>query len=157
MKIVDKTRGAILGLALTLAIAPLSLAHANTTSVISPFNSVEFSQCGAFEAIQASGSVHLVTSTTTDATGGMRVDVHSNYQNVSGVGETTGTTYRFIASNTSKSTTNGSASNYTLDDNVRVIGQGPNNNQVLHILYHVTTDAAGNVTAQTYQFQNACH
>ena len=56
----------------------------------------EFNPC-EFELINTTGTANLVISSKQDANGCTRVNFHINYQNVTGVGATSGKSYRIIS------------------------------------------------------------
>ena len=102
---------------------------------------------GAGEVVALSGSIHtLITSTINDN----RVSgkVHNQPQGISGTGQTTGDKYQgtgVTQSHFTESLVNGQA-NETFVNNFRIVGQGPGNNFLLHIVAHITFNANGDVT-----------
>ncbi len=111
---------------------------------------------GQGEIVALSGVVHMVFSVTTDASGGLHVDTHSNNQGVSGSGITTGDKYQATGGNRFSSNTNGAASEFTFVDSFQLIGQGPGNNLVIHETVHMTINANGDVTANILSVDSEC-
>ena len=111
---------------------------------------------GQEEIVALSGVVHLVFSVTTDASGGLHIDTHSNNQGVSGIGLMTGDKYQATGGNRFNSNTNGGASEATFVDSFGLIGQGPGNNFVIQETAHMTINANGDVTANISSLTAAC-
>jgi hypothetical protein len=93
--------------------------------------------------------IHLVTVTTVDAAGGTHTERHFNVQDVSGVGLRTGLNYRGIHTEThSSNSSNGGASEVTMVVDIKLISEGSASNLTIRdVLFHVTTNADGTVTA----------
>jgi hypothetical protein len=118
---------------------------------------------GAGEPVALTGRVHVVITTTFDASGGVHVIVHETLSDMSGVGLTTGTKYR--ATGTAPRFDEGGLVSVnqemiwmtpqpegrfeaTFVNNFHIIGQGPGNNLVGQVMTHVTANANGVLTAQ---------
>src|SRR5205814_1743223 len=101
---------------------------------------------GAGEDVQLTGMIHDLLHITMDAAGGLHVKSHDNPQGVSGVGLTTGTEYRGTGVTQEESNATAGVED-TFVNNFRVVGQGPDNNFLLHENFHVTVNANGDVTA----------
>jgi hypothetical protein len=129
-----------------------------TTSTDSPISLVvPCAMQGAGEAVTLSGSLHDLFHVTFDGAGGLHLDVHENPQGVSGVGLTSGVKYqgtggtRFDANGTA-----GSTLVVTVVNNLRVIGQGPGNNLLVHENLHVTVNPDGTVTSSHDNVSTTC-
>ena len=139
--------------ALAISLVCLSLlsqpAGAATSTTI-PLNAIRSNDC-TDEQVQLSGNIHLVSQTQRDGT----VVGHFNYQGVSGVGLTSGTEYRastvdnFRISEPFPSDIN-SVSSFHL------IGQGTEENLLVNVLFHITVDANGEVTASIDEVDIQC-
>lgn len=112
---------------------------------------------GCTEPIAFTGSIHLMTTQTTSASGNMHFSTHAQPQGVSGVGLFTGAKYQATGV-----TRNGDhigmsgAFNSSYVNNFRLIGQGPDNNLLIHENFHVTFNANGELTAIHENFKFDC-
>ncbi len=80
--------------ALIAGFSATASAQNNGKSMKMPVN-FEFNPCD-FEFIAASGSMNMVQTSREDKDGCIHAKFHINYQNVTGVGQTTGKNYRII-------------------------------------------------------------
>jgi hypothetical protein len=136
------------GIALAVSIRTASAAVVLNTIVPIPDNAVIFDPCTA-EGVHVTGTIHLVTVTTTDEAGGTHTNMHFNVQGVSGVGLTTGNAYRGIHTETHSSDSHESgASETTTVIDIKLISEGPDSNLTIRdVVVHVTVNAEGEVTA----------
>ncbi len=107
------------------------------------------------ETIELTGSLHIVNSIT-ENDNSYHVLSLSQLQGMSGEGATTG---KYRASGVTKDETNINGvfpMNYSLVNDFRLVGQGPENNFGVHIVTHVTINAAGDVTADVSNVQVEC-
>jgi hypothetical protein len=132
-----------------------ALSHASTgTAVVTntiipvPPNTIINNPC-TNEGVLVSGTIHLVTIATVDAAGGVHTDRQFNVQDVSGVGLRTGLNYRGIHTETRSSNSNSDgASELTMVVDIKLISEGSASNLTIrNVLFHVTTNADGTVTA----------
>jgi hypothetical protein len=95
------------------------------------------------------GTIHLLTVTTVDASGGTHTEMHFNTQGVSGVGLVSGTHYRGIHTETHSSNSAGPApSELTTRIDIKLISEGASSNLTIRdALVHVTVNPDGTVTA----------
>jgi hypothetical protein len=95
-----------------------------------------------------------VLEETFDSAGGAHITEHFNPQGVSGIDLTTGAKYQANGMNKIQEnfTANG-LRNFTLIDNFKIIGQGPENNYTVHQTLHFTISANGVVTANHDNFK----
>lgn len=100
---------------------------------------------GVGETVVLSGDLHIVLNVTIDDQGGVHVKEKFQPQGVSGLGLTTGTTYR-ATGGTQTEFNIGFGVEETDINNVRLIGPGPGNNLLIHSTDHITINANGVVT-----------
>ncbi|HEY6242606.1 MAG TPA: hypothetical protein VIX17_01590 [Pyrinomonadaceae bacterium] len=137
-------------LTLSLAAVAFSQAIAITTNDFVPFALVAFVPCangGAGENVLVQGTLHIEDHITINGNRAT-IKTYVGPQGATGVGQTTGDTYRGVGNTQETDTiplTNG-AFEFTFVNNFRMIGQGPNNNLQVHQTIHETIDANGNVT-----------
>jgi hypothetical protein len=127
----------------------LRSASTQTTNITNPYSETIFVPCavgGAGEFVTLSGTLHGVFRITIDANGGFHARNLSQLQQVSGVGLTTGDRYR--GTGVIQDSFHGTVGEvFTLVTSFQVIGQGADNNFVVHHLVHLTVNANGTVTA----------
>jgi hypothetical protein len=130
----------------------------SNTSV--PIEFLDFVPCadgGAGEYVLVSGYLHILITTTVDANGGFHGKTHFQPQGMSGVGLTTGASYR--ATGVMQEHFNSSAGetiSETFVNNFRLIGPGRGNDLLVHQAVHVTTNANGDVTADVFNSRIQC-
>lgn len=112
---------------------------------------------GAGEVVQVSGPLHTLIRYTingTNVSGGG----HFQPQGMSGVGLTTGTKYQAtgVTQDAFKGSLQNGQLNGTFINNFRFIGQGPNNNFLVHENYHFTINANGIVTSVHDNLSASC-
>jgi hypothetical protein len=122
---------------LSLLSAPLWAARSTTI----PLDAIVFNNCTG-EEVELSGTIHLVSQTQRD---GSEVG-HFNYQNVSGVGLTSGTTYRASTVDTFRLKAPFPSDIHSVRS-LHLIGQGTEDNLLLKVLFHITVDANGKMRA----------
>lgn len=124
-----------------------------------PFARDVFIPCaldGAGEIVSLSGTIHVLITTTQDATGGIHFDRHAQPQNMTGVGQTSGASYQGTGVTRTQFNAPGLPYETTFVDNFRIIGQGSGNNLLLHTTMHQTFDANGNMTADILNTSVEC-
>jgi hypothetical protein len=139
-------------LATAIVVAFAVVAHAavqvNTSANITFSTFVPCAAGGAGEMIDMSGPLHTLLTLTIN---GNHVSGYgmSQPQGISGFGETTGVKYQ--ATGETGTSFGGSLQNgqftQTFVNNFRMIGQGPNNNLLVHETSHFTINADGTVTS----------
>ena len=137
-------------LILSVAGAALAQALTITTNDFVPFALIAFVPCangGAGELVLVQGTLHLQDHITIN---GNRASIktHAQPQGASGVGLTTGDTYNATGVTQEQDSIpiiNG-AFEFTFINNFKIIGQGPNNNLLVHQTIHQTVNANGEVT-----------
>jgi hypothetical protein len=147
-------------LSLTLAIALVALtvagpafaqALAITTNDFVPFAQINFVPCangGAGELVLIQGTLHIqqhITINNNRAT----IKAHFQPQGAGGTGLTTGDTYNAtgVTQEVDTIALTGGATEFTFINNFRLIGQGPDNNLLVHQTIHTTINANGTVTS----------
>ena len=103
------------------------------------------------EVVEIRGAIHLVNQTQTDG----RVIGHFNYQNVSAVGLTSGTIYR-VSSVDQTSLASPFPSDITSVQSFHLISLGSSSNLLVHVLFHITVNAEGEVTASISDLDMQC-
>jgi hypothetical protein len=110
------------------------------------------------EIIVFQGEQHLVFNETSTANGHLNTKLHWNADDVTGVGQYTGFTYRATGVSQDHTITDADLPyTNTFINNYHVIGQGQATNADLHETVHVTVDADGNVTAWVTDYNFECH
>jgi len=108
--------------------------------------SVECAAGGAGEQVHLTGEQKNVIHVTIDNAGGLHAKLHGNLQGVSGTGLTTGDKYQ--ATGVINAEFNGKlGEEQTFVRNVHIVGQGNGNNSLIHVLFHITVNPNGSVTA----------
>jgi hypothetical protein len=148
--------------ALTAALVGASAAGAQATAVTTneflPVTVLAFVPCandGAGELVVLEGTLHVLTHVTMDDGGGLHVKQHFQPQGISGTGLTTGDTYH--GTGVTQTEFNATAGvEQTSINNFRIIGQGPDNNLLVHSTVHVTITPNGDVTSVVDNFSVEC-
>ena len=131
---------------LSLLIAPLWAA----TSTTIPLEVIRSGDCTG-EDVELSGTIHLVSQTQRD---GSEVG-HFNYQNVSGVGLTSGNTYRASTVDTFRLEAPFPSDIHSVRS-LRLISPGPEDDLLVMFLFHITVDANGEITAEVEDVTIQC-
>ena len=148
-------------LTLSFAAVAFSQALAITTNDFVPFAQINLVPCadgGAGELVLIQGTLHIqqhITINNNRAT----VKSHFQPQGADGVGLSTGDLYNATGVTQEVDTlplTNGAAE-FTFINNFRLIGQGPNNNLLVHQTVHTTVNADGTVTSVVDNTSVECH
>ena len=158
VKRVIATGFAIVVAALASAAGAGAQATAATSNELIPIGISVFIPCangGAGEIAVLNGTLHVVSHVTIDDQGGLHVMQHFQPQGVSGVGLQTGDSYQGTGVTRSGfNATAGLESTYV--NNFRIIGQGPNNNSLVHSVFHVTITPNGDVSTVVDNFSVEC-
>ena len=152
-------------LALTLAsslVAAVSAAPALaiTTNDFVPFAQAVLVPCangGAGEVVLISGTLHIQQHITINDN---RANIKSHFQpqGAGGVGLTTGDTYNAtgVTQEQDSLPLTNEATEFTFINNFKIIGQGPDNNLLIHQTVHVTVNANGDVTTTVDNLSVEC-
>ena len=116
---------------------------------------VDFSPCTG-ELILFSGNLHLVEHVTFDKAGGVHVGIHENYNDVSGVGLTSGTVYHATGVYNDNYTFGNGVYTETSNEQVKYIASGGGNNFKFNFLFHITAHPDGTITSFVDTFSIAC-
>jgi hypothetical protein len=131
---------------LSLMSAPLWAA----TSTTIPLDGIRSGDCTG-EDVELSGTIHLVSQLQSD---GSEVG-HINYQGVSGVGLTSGTTYRSSSVDNFRLAAP-FPSDITSVRSLRLISPGPEDDLLVRFLFHITVNANGEITAEVEDVNFEC-
>jgi|ERR1041384_156954 hypothetical protein len=141
---------AMMLLIVSLAGAALAQALSITVNQFVPFALVTFVPCangGAGEPVLVQGVLHLQDHITIN---GNRVNfkTHAQPQGASGTGLITGDSYQATGVTQEQDSIPliDGAAEFTFINNFKIIGQGPNNNFLVHQTVHQTVNANGDVT-----------
>jgi hypothetical protein len=129
----------------------------NDTDVVQAFGDVPCANGGAGEDV--SGTVRIHTLVTVTANGNHRsLNAHTQIQGGSLVGEVTGDRYRFSGSTHETGTLSLLNDQHvdTFVSNTRLIGPGPGNNLLIHIVEHFTSNANGDITVNFDRLRAEC-
>jgi len=142
-----------------LTVAPASAQATTTTNNFQTFiDIVAFVPCaagGEGEYVFFSGTQHGVAVTTIDDTGSFHTQLHFQPQGIRGEGLTTGTSYQWTGA--TQASFNGQAGyENTFINNYRLIGEGPNNNLLIHQSFHATVQPDGEVTIVVDDYSVEC-
>lgn len=166
--------GTLLGIAVTIAacaessapVAPRAIGEVATLEadavehVTVPFSSTIWIGCangGAGENVALSGELVISNHETVDADGGTHTRQMMRPLGVTGVGQTSGMNYKGTGmAFLSEGVADDGGSVYTFVNNFRIIGQGPGNNLLVHMVVHQTTNADGDVVADVNLSSNTC-
>ena len=135
--------------------AVMAQATTTTTNLVLPLNTV-VSGCDG-QSVTLSGEIHIVTHVTNNPNGGILIKEHSNYQDVSGVGQPITLTYRGVSSNNTVFNNSMPQSEFTVIDQVLLISQGPTDNLQIHVTMHFTINANGQTTAVVEEVRVECN
>jgi hypothetical protein len=104
------------------------------------------------------GSLQWVSHVTEDQHGGLHVSIRGNAQGVVAEGEATGAMYRLAGDFWAEWNIRpgGLPFTTTVVEVHNVISSGPSDNVVVHILWHLTVGADGEVTAAVDSFRGEC-
>jgi len=120
------------------------------TSTTIPLDAIRSGDCTG-EDVELSGTIHLVSQLQSD---GSEVG-HFNYQGVSGVGLTSGITYRASSVDNFRL-----AAPFPSDiisvRSLRLISPGPEDNLLVRFLFHITVNANGETTAEVEDVNIKC-
>jgi hypothetical protein len=130
--------------------SPSLAATTSTQQLVNHIAVTRFVSCangGVGEDVFVSGDIHIVVHVTLDGSGGAHFEEVHNPQGVSGTGLTTGAMYRGVGGTLLDASNVQVGEEHTSVRNMMLIGQGPDNNLILHATFHVTVLADGTVTA----------
>ncbi|HEX8491430.1 MAG TPA: hypothetical protein VF658_01185 [Pyrinomonadaceae bacterium] len=135
--------------------AVMAQATTTTTNITLPLNMTVIACEG--QQVTLNGNIHITTHVTTNASGGVLIKEHSNYQNVSGVGQPTPFLYRGVSSNNTTYNNSLPQSEFTVVDQVLLLSQGLSDNLQVHVTMHFTINANGQTTAVIEEVRVECN
>jgi hypothetical protein len=147
--------------AFALLQAPFALAEVTTNSSI-PESFTVFVPCannGTGELVDFSGDLHVLSIVTIGGGNNVTIRNHFQPQGISGIGRSTGYKYQATGGNqysTQFDNIDGFPLLFSSVSNFRIIGQGPNNNFLMHENIHLTVNANGTTTAYVDNFSIDC-
>jgi hypothetical protein len=134
----------------------LGQATTTTTNENIPFTSTLANLCNG-DQVTFSGTMHVTNTVTYDASGGIHLRTHVNYQDVSGTGTPSGNSYRVgTVSNETLNDPDGEQSEMTVIQTVKLITQGPALNYFIKFVFHVTVNANGETTSSVLESKVEC-
>ena len=148
----------MLGFALSPLSARLTQADAFTvtTNIETPVDTVQYVPC-TMEYVHFTGTMHEVDHSTLDTSGGVHVVEEFDYQDVSGVGLTTGMIYHAVNSGQNHFNLPGPPpSEFSSVQTLSYISPGPHNNFVVKRTVHLTVNANGVPTSDVFNFEVDC-
>jgi len=112
---------------------------------------------GVGETVDLSGPLHTLISFTINGDN-VSGTMHFQPQGISGTGETTGDKYQAtgVTQESFKNSLQNGQANDTFVNNFRIIGQGPENNFLVHETLHFTINANGTTTVFHDNFSVDC-
>jgi hypothetical protein len=126
----------------------------DTQNFSDPFDAVFF---GCTEPIHFTGDLHVLLHFTATGSGNFSSKYHFQPQGVSGVGLVTGAKYQATGVSQDEYSVNGPFPyEETYINNFRLIGQGPDNNLLIHENLHITVNANGYLTVFHDNFSAEC-
>ena len=146
-------------LMMVLTVAPASAqATTFTNNFQTSIDIVAFVPCSAGgngETVFFSGTLHGLSVTTIDDTGVFHTELHFQPQGIRGEGLTTGASYQWTGA--TQASFNGQVGyENTFISNYRLIGEGTNNNLLIHQTFHATVQPDGEVTIVVDDYTIEC-
>jgi hypothetical protein len=140
---------------------PALMAEVSSSELTVPWSATLWISCasgGAGESVALSGQIVIRSHETVDEEGGTHLWTHVRPSGVVGVGTTSGRVYRGTGGTYEGivEASDGDPSVYTLVNNFRIIGQGPSNNMLVHIVVHQSWNSAGELVADVDLSSNTC-
>lgn len=168
--------GALLGMAVGVAAcadspaAPTSLsvidqppalsAVTSSTQLTRPFSATLWVPCangGVGELVRLQGEIEIHAHTTEDGNGGVHTITFVRPSGVVGVGATTGAVYRGTGGTYQhENDSDGYPATYSYSNIFRIVGQGPGNNLMVHLLVHQSVNASGDLSAEVDLSSHSC-
>ena len=145
----------LLAILVMSVITSSAMAQASSTRV--PFTQFQFVPC-AGEVVEISGTLHIVSRTTVDNTGGTHIKIHSQPQGATGEGLLSGDLYRGggVTQVTINTNSGGLPFSATFINNFGLIGRGPVPDLHVHQTIHLTINENGEITANISETRITC-
>jgi hypothetical protein len=139
--------------------SPARAQASSFTSVISvPFSINVLVPCSG-DIVALSGNALVVFHMTIDDVGGAHVDIHVNYQGISGVASPSGAVYRAANAHNDHFNFNSPSPppfEHTIVDRFNLIGRGGADNLQVYFQLHFTINANGVITAVVGNVRAVC-
>jgi hypothetical protein len=139
---------------------PIAGAGATAVTTNEQFDYVNFialACANGGENILFSGTFHTVNHLTTDATGGIELTSHFNFQSVQGVGQTSGGRYEWASAGTFHTTFKDPQNAQNAVIRARIIAPGALDNVFQDFLLHVTVTPDGQFVVFRIEDQSGCN
>jgi hypothetical protein len=120
------------------------------TSTSISLHAIRSNECNG-EQVELSGVIHLVSHSLPDGS----VLGHFNYQNVTGIGLSTGIQYRVSAVDQVRLEAPFPSSIQSVR-HLRLLAQGPGDDVLVDAIFHITVNANGEVTAEMDELTTRC-
>ena len=131
-------------------------ATTTTTNENIPITGSTVNPCNG-DRVTFSGTLHIVNTLTTDASGGTHLKTHSNYQDVTGTGDPSGITYNVrTVSNEVVNDNDGPQYTATVISTMKLVTQESAFNYFLRTVLHITINANGVTTSQIQEMGFEC-
>jgi hypothetical protein len=132
-------------------------AHQFTQNLDVPFTFQTYNAC-ADELVLLTGRIHFLMHVTIDESGGMSFVSENNFQDVSGIGLTTGTQYRGVDSRGSHTSSSGPSDQVEVTNRevIGLISEDSSPNLRSRFLVHLTFNANGEPTATVVDVSLRC-
>ena len=127
-----------------------------TTNEEVPVASTQINTCNG-DVVLLSGLMHVQNHYYTDNTGGSHLESHINYQDVTGVGAPSGSTYTATDTVDTTVNTNQLQSEQTFVQEFNLISHGSAPNFKLRVTFHVTINANGQTTTTVNNTREICN
>jgi hypothetical protein len=105
--------------------------------------------------VALNGAVHIQSSVTTDSTGVSYFRITAA-NNLTGIGQTTGTSYAAADSDDYSSNTSDPSADMTVELKSDLKSQGANTSLTLVQSLHIVVDTTGNISAQVVSNSTSC-
>lgn len=143
-------------ISLTLLLLPArALAADTTTNEEVPVTSAQVNTCNS-DVVLLSGFMHIQNHYYTDNNGGSHLESHTNYQDVTGVGVPSGSTYTATDNVNTTVNTNQLQTEQTFVQEFNLISRGSEPNLKIHVTFHVTINANGETTTTVNNTRTVC-
>jgi hypothetical protein len=146
--LISMLAGFMMTFSLFLSAGSSSALGATSTDV--PLYFLRSADCTS-EVVEINGTIHFVNQTQADGT----VIGHFNYQNVRGLGLTSGSTYQVSAVDHVRLSAPFPSSISSVRS-FQLISRGSSSNLLVTVLYHITVNANGEVTVSIDDLNTQC-
>jgi hypothetical protein len=149
----------LLSIVLTAGAAPVSadsvVSMQNYSIPLTISRMVYCAAGGAGEFVTFTGMLHIVFFSVENEQGDVVQKSQVNFQDMAGVGNTTGDIYRATGMSQGISTLV-AGETYTNVNNINIVAQGKGSKFTTHWNFHITQNANGEITADVFNFHEEC-